>query len=953
MGMAELPTGTVTFLFTDIEGSTRLLKQLGSRYDAVLADHQRILRECFDAHGGREVDTQGDSFFVAFARAGDAVASTVDAQRSLARHSWPEGVELRVRMGLHSGEPRPTGERYVGFGVHRAARIGAVGHGGQVLFSTATRELVEDELPRDTRVRELGVFELKDVDRPERLFQLDIDGLPSEFPPIKAQKIAEPPHVRRRTLVLALLAALLAVAGAIGISVWPAGSEEDATEGDITGGHVLAVDAATGAIDRRIAAGRTPTAVAAGGGAVWLVDADARTLVRVDEASGDVETLSTGATPTDVAVGPGAVWVANGERLETSQFVGPVATAVVRLDPVTRTERASVPLPYEEGDLLNLVDNHLAATDDAIWAVTPDYTVVRIDATTGAVTAATRAVPAIAVAAGGAGVWALGAEGEVVRLDERTARPIARARIPVPVTSIAVGDDAAWVTSAADGTLWRVAGGSNPALGTIALAPGAGDVAAGANAVWVVNPVAGTLSQVDLGTVTVARTIELGGIPLSVAVDGETVWIAAVAGPGEAVTKEVSGIEPLPSRICEPVLAGADEPDLLLVSDLPLQGGITITTTQMAQGIAFVLRERGFRAGPFAVAYQSCDDSIASTGLFDEAKCEANARAYAQNLDVVGVIGTVNSPCAVAALPALNRAPDGPLAMVSPLNSFVGLTRAGPGIDPSLPAALYPTGRRNYVRVFPTDDLQGAALALFARERGHRRVFVLDDGDVFYGALQATGFETASRRLELEVVGRVTWDPRADRYTGIANGVARSGATAVFVGGLLDSNAARVIRDLRARLGKAVDVLGPDGLTPLPLLVEQAGDAAFGVHVSLAGVVTERLPPAGARFVKRFGQTQAGAAIEPTTVYAAQATEVLLDAIARSDGTRPSVVEELFRTRVRDGLLGTFGFDRNGDITESPVTILRVRSGGASTTIRSVEGGVVERVVRPQAKLVR
>jgi len=145
--MVELPTGTITFLFTDIEGSTRLLRQLRERYDTVLADHQQILRDCFSAHRGREVDTQGDSFFVAFARAGDAVASAIDAQRALESHTWPEGVQVRVRMGLHSGEPRAAGERYVGFGVHRAARIGAVGHGGQVLLSNATRELVEDERP--------------------------------------------------------------------------------------------------------------------------------------------------------------------------------------------------------------------------------------------------------------------------------------------------------------------------------------------------------------------------------------------------------------------------------------------------------------------------------------------------------------------------------------------------------------------------------------------------------------------------------------------------------------------------------------------------------------------------------------------------------------------------------------------------------------------------------------
>jgi branched-chain amino acid transport system substrate-binding protein len=232
-------------------------------------------------------------------------------------------------------------------------------------------------------------------------------------------------------------------------------------------------------------------------------------------------------------------------------------------------------------------------------------------------------------------------------------------------------------------------------------------------------------------------------------------------------------------------------------------------------------------------------------------------------------------------------------------------------------------------------------------------VFVLDDGDIFWGALLATGFETAARRLGLALAGRTSWDPRRDRYADVAERVAESGATAVFIGGLLDSNAARVVRDLRARLGTSVELFGGDGLTPLPLLVEQAGTAARDVRVSFGGLLNESMSPQGARFVERFERTQAGAGVEPTTVYMAQATEVLLDAIARSDGSRASVVEELFKTRVQNGLLGSFGFDANGDITESPVTIVRVRRGGSSTTIRSVEGGVVERVVRPESRLVR
>jgi branched-chain amino acid transport system substrate-binding protein len=231
-------------------------------------------------------------------------------------------------------------------------------------------------------------------------------------------------------------------------------------------------------------------------------------------------------------------------------------------------------------------------------------------------------------------------------------------------------------------------------------------------------------------------------------------------------------------------------------------------------------------------------------------------------------------------------------------------------------------------------------------------VYVLDDGSPGYGELMATSFDTAAKRLGLTVVGHSAWDPRARGYAGLAGRVARSRPQAVFLGGLLDNNAAAVVRDLRARLGESVDLIGPDGLTPLPLLVERAGKAAFGVYVSLAGAVTERLPPAGVRFVQRFGRTQPGADVEPSAVYAAQATEVLLDAIGRSDGSRASVLEELFDTRVKSGLLGSFGFDGNGDITESPVTIMRVARKGKKNTIQSVEGGVVERVARPSPSLV-
>ncbi|MEJ7569602.1 MAG: BTAD domain-containing putative transcriptional regulator [Gaiellaceae bacterium] len=759
---------------------------------------------------------------------------------------------------------------------------------------------------------------------------------------------------RQRNLGLAAVAGVLAVALVVAVSVVLAdgdNSEKDEPAAGGFGGELLAIGAENGRIQRRFPAGRTPAALAAGAGQLWLVDADARTVLRLETSSGETETLATGATPADVAIGAGAVWIANGSPLSAAQFVGPVATEIVRLDTRTRTQRATVALPRVQGAVSNSAEQRIAATGKAIWAVTASGAIVRIDPQTNAITAKNPDAGAIAVATGGAGVWILRSDGVATALHERTARPRKRVRLPTDApTALAVGKTTAWATSSADGTLWRI--GIDGSVGSVAVGRGVTDVAVAKSRVWVANPIAGSVTAVDPATMRIARTVRVGGTPRSLAVDGETLWVA-VAGEAPATRATAQGVEALPESTCEPVIAGADgRADVLIASDLPLQGGIRITALQMTQAITFVLRERRFRAGRFRVAYQSCDDSVARTGLSDEAKCAGNARSYAENADVVVVIGTLNSPCAVAALPELNRARGGPLAMISPLNSFVGLTRQAPGVAPELEGLLYPTGRRNYLRVFPTDDLQGAALALLARDRGRNAVFVLDDGEPGYGVLMATGFTTAARRLGLEVAGRATWNPGASSYDALARRVADSGAGAVFVGGLLDTNSARVIRDLRARLPASVDLLGPDGLTPLPLLREKAGAAALGTFVSLGGLVPERLPRAGARFARRFARTQAGTPVEPSAVYAAQATEVVLAALARSEGTRASVLDALFRVRIRDGLLGDFGFDRRGDITESPVTIMRLTGGGSSTRILSVEGGVIERVSRPRASLV-
>ncbi len=294
METAERPTGTVTFLFSDIEGSTRLLEQLRERYDTALSRHAELFRSAIEQFDGHEIDTQGDAFFVAFARARDAVAAAVAVQRALAAEPWPDGVSLRVRMGIHTGEPLASDERYVGMGVHRGARICAAGHGGQVLLSNTTRELVEDELPDDVRVVDLGEHELKDLKRPERIFQLEIDGLESSFPPLRTattsafegregelERAAEEVAGRRITKRRAALVAgpgIAVIAAAVLIPLLLLGGSSDTA---VAANSIVPIDA-SGSVGKAVPVGARPVAITSGAGGLWVANLDDDSVTRVD-----------------------------------------------------------------------------------------------------------------------------------------------------------------------------------------------------------------------------------------------------------------------------------------------------------------------------------------------------------------------------------------------------------------------------------------------------------------------------------------------------------------------------------------------------------------------------------------------------------------------------------------------------------------------------------------------
>ena len=210
--MTDLPSGAVTFLFSDIEGSTRLVKALREQYAQVLAEHRRLVRTAIASQAGHEVDTQGDAFFVAFASAKQAVLCALQVQRALVGHKWPSGVSVRVRMGIHTGQATPVDGAYTGLAVHRAARICAAARGGQVLVSQATQTLIEDEEEEELgfALAELGERQLKDLDRPVRLFELTVAEAAPEPPPQHTAPAPTLPSVVGRTAEIQIMSAAYA-----------------------------------------------------------------------------------------------------------------------------------------------------------------------------------------------------------------------------------------------------------------------------------------------------------------------------------------------------------------------------------------------------------------------------------------------------------------------------------------------------------------------------------------------------------------------------------------------------------------------------------------------------------------------------------------------------------------------------------------------------------------------
>jgi class 3 adenylate cyclase/streptogramin lyase len=514
--------GTVTFLFTDIESSTQLLKTLGrARYGEMLSEHGTLLRAAFSEFNGEVIDSQGDAFFVAFGSAGDAVSAAAAAQRALQRHQWAEGFSLSVRMGLHTGEAALRDDRYLGMAVHLAARIGSAANGGQVLLSEVTRVLVEDELPADVELLDLGEQRLKDIDRPVRVFQLGVAGLPAEFPPLRTGETAFPGREdelaaeaglalrrERRKRLLLVGAIVLVLAAAIA-----------GTLAAITGGSGLSsigptslgvIDPAKNKLVKEVQLGFKSSYIAAGEGHVWVADPGGSTLVEIDPRTKHVRRLGVQAEgiPIGLAVGHGAVWLA--VLRGTRKFV-------LELEPKYGGVLREIP-----------VGGRLARGDDAIWVTDGDSgSLWRIDPEHGHHSKLAEGLSASSVAITPEAAWVAGLSG-LTKIDVVTSEEldeIEPGSPPGEVGSVAAGLGAVWFTSSASRTLWRIDPQTDAVTRTFTTGKGPSALTVGEGAVWSANSRDGSVTRVDRrGNVD---TIRIGSTPAGIVAAYGKVWVTS------------------------------------------------------------------------------------------------------------------------------------------------------------------------------------------------------------------------------------------------------------------------------------------------------------------------------------------------------------------------------------------------------------------------------------------
>ena len=369
--------------------------------------------------------------------------------------------------------------------------------------------------------------------------------------------------------------------------------------------------------------------------------------------------------------------------------------------------------------------------------------------------------------------------------------------------------------------------------------------------------------------------------------------------------------------------------DLFIASDLPMQGGSADQSKSTNNAIKLLLKQAGNVAGEFSVGFREYDNSTAAKGSWDDAQCAKNAQAHVAAKDEVAVMGTYNSGCAKIIVPVLNQDPEGPMVMVSNANTNPGLTKAW---DPGEPEKYYPTGERNYFRVVTTDDNQGNAAAEFAKSIGVKRVYVLNDRQT-YGIGVARSFTSAAKALGLTLLSDgdagTGWDDKAPNYEALFTKIKATKPDMVYVGGIFDLNGGQLVKDKVKYLGDNTKVkfMMPDGFTGYPDFL--ALPEAQGAYLSFTGLSIDQFPKGGAaeKFQADYLAEYGEAPTSSFSVYGAAAAQVLLAAIAASDGTRKGVYQAMKGIVIpaSESVVGTeLRFDENGDIISKDITILNV-----------------------------
>lgn len=363
--------------------------------------------------------------------------------------------------------------------------------------------------------------------------------------------------------------------------------------------------------------------------------------------------------------------------------------------------------------------------------------------------------------------------------------------------------------------------------------------------------------------------------------------------------------------------------DVIIASSLPMTGSALGQTQTIVNGIQLALDEVDSKGcdGKITIGFQTYDDATAAAGKWDPAQVTSNSNKIVADPKIVAVIGTFNSGAAKLAIPIFNQSD---LMMVSPANTYPGLTKPGKG-EKNEPDTYYPSGKRNYARVVPADDLQGAAAANWTKSLGAEKVYILDDQEL-YGKGIAGVYEAKAKELGIEVLGNEGINPKASDYRALMNKIKDLQPDLIYFGGITQNNAGQLIKDMRNVGMTDVKFMGPDGINE-QALIDAAGKDAEGVYATFGGVPPKEMTGKGKEWYDEY-KAKFNSEPEPYAAYGYEAAKVVLQAIDEvCEPDRNAVREAVLATKDFPGLLGTWSFDENGDTTSTTMSGSIVKDG--------------------------